>query len=178
NQINVEKNYLDDYIQKRSSKNEILQILNNFTPQNAINLRAKIIAPINKKVEAKEEIANLKDVLLFKKSNIENKIFSTVLNGFCSSVDVVCSFEELKEYLQNSAYRLVLLDYKIPNFESNLIYSWINSSRQKYKIDTKTIIFIDPNVEIDESLDDKFDEILTSLINKTQLEARIKPYIK
>ncbi len=70
------------------------------------------------------------------------------------------------------------MDYKIPNFESNLIYSWINSSRQKYKIDTKTIIFIDPNVEIDESLDDKFDEILTSLINKTQLEARIKPYIK
>ncbi|OCR87348.1 hypothetical protein CFT13S00388_04935 [Campylobacter fetus subsp. testudinum] len=178
NQINIEKNYLDDYIQKHTSKNEILRILNHFTPQNSVNLQAKIIAPINKKVEAKEDIANLKDVLLFKKSNIENKIFSTVLNGFCSSVDVVCSFEELKEYLQNSAYRVVLLDYKIPNFESNLIYSWVNSSRQKYKIDTKTIIFIDPNAEIDESLDDKFDEILTSLINKTQLEARIKPYIK
>ncbi|WP_162165316.1 ATP-binding protein [Campylobacter fetus] len=178
NQINIEKNYLDDYIQKHTSKNEILRILNHFTPQNSVNLQAKIIAPINKKVEAKEDIANLKDVLLFKKSNIENKIFSTVLNGFCSSIDVVCSFEELKEYLQNSAYRVVLLDYKIPNFESNLIYSWVNSSRQKYKIDTKTIIFIDPNAEIDESLDDKFDEILTSLINKTQLEARIKPYIK
>ncbi|AII15127.1 NIT sensor-containing two component system histidine kinase/response regulator fusion protein [Campylobacter iguaniorum] len=170
----------DAHITKPINKDNVLMALDKFL-SNKIIPHKQLQSKSNAKTKADGETYNnhnMRDALLFKKSTIENKIFSSVLKGFCQSVDVVSSFDDFKTKLEEYPYKLVFIDYKIPNFQSNIIANWIQTAKEAHNADIKSILFVDPAMEINENLDDKFDEILKSSISKTQLETMIKPYIK
>lgn len=180
NRTNLADDIFDAFLVKPTNKSDVINTLNNFIPDKMItNI---LVSPIQsyKKIPTNYNIEafNLRDVLLFKKSSIENKIFSSVISGFYQNIDVVNSFEEFKEKLEFSPYKLILIDHKIPNFNENEVYQMINQAKQKHHIDTITILFVDPNTTLKDDLRDKFDEIVKSNISKTQLETIINLYIK
>ncbi|MFW5625108.1 MAG: hypothetical protein ACOCMW_04890, partial [Campylobacter hyointestinalis] len=92
--------------------------------------------------------------------------------------DTVNSFEEFKERLEYSPYKIILIDYKIPNFNENEVYQMINRAKQKHHIGTITILFVDPNSTLKDDLRNKFDEIVKSNISKTQLETIVNLCIR
>lgn len=172
------KHGFDGHIIKPVSRDDLMRILKIFIHNKIISNyeEIKTIRTISNKYST--NLTNTKDVLLLKKSLIENKIFSTALKGFCQSVDTVCSFDELKQHLIMNPYKLVLIDYNIPNFQSSFVLKCILKAKQDFKVDTKIVLFIDPHCDTIESLDDKFNEVLKTNISKTQLEVILKPYIR
>ena len=119
-----------------------------------------------------------KDILVFKKSPIETKIFSSVLKQFSNSVESADSISEFKEKLENDFYRVVLLDYEISGFNAEELASVIESSGQKHKLGhTNSILFAAPSKNIPEEEQALFDKTAKNLINKIELEALIKNYL-
>lgn len=180
NRTNLADDIFDAFLAKPINKSDIIKTLNNFIPDKTItHILVSPIKPYKKiRTNYNMEVFNLRDVLLFKKSSIENKIFSSAISGFCQNIDTVNSFEEFKERLEYSPYKIILIDYKIPNFNENEVYQMINRAKQKHHIGTITILFVDPNSTLKDDLRNKFDEIVKSNISKTQLETIVNLCIR
>lgn len=173
---------LDEYITKPVDKTLLLKALQQF-----IKVEKTIqVKPLEEKIDKPEaevpkpkQALILKDVLLFKKSNIENRIFSSVLKQFCNEVDIATSLEEFKQYLDRNCYKVALVDYEIPSFSANEVSRWLYDSAQKHGVSKiNSIVFTDPSKPPKENLKPLFGEIVKNLISKIELEALIRPYLR
>lgn len=172
---------LDEYITKPVDKNLLLKALRQFIKVDK-SIKVKPLEEIAKQepelVKPKQDLI-LKDVLLFKKSNIENRIFSSVLKQFCNEVDIVASLEEFKKHLDRNYYKVVLVDYEIPSFSANEVSRWLYDSAQRHGVNKiNSILFTDPSKPPKENLRPLFGEIVKNLISKIELEALIRPYLR
>lgn len=178
---NFMANGLDDYVAKPIKKELILEMLNKYIPHkrsvNKPQSQVAVTQSVQQQPVPSQNLSSYKDVLLYKKSMIENKIFSGVLGQFCDQIDIANDFSELKNKIENQAYKIIIVDYKIPNFNADEVSKWIKDAKKRVPA-TKSIIFIDPNEDTTDKLDDKFDVILKSGITRSQLELMIKPYIQ
>lgn len=151
----------------------------NFMPdtinQNEIT-NEKIAEIINKyKLQDKKDI---KDILLFKSSKVLNNIFSRALSGFAtlSSVD---NMQQLREELNNEAYRLVLVDDNIEEFDEEQLFKIISLAKIKHKTDIQIGLFKNTNRTYTNNIAYKFDLIINSLSqDKTRLENIIKQHLR
>ena len=68
-----------------------------------------------KKEEVKTENLNLtkKDILICRKSHLENKIFDTILKRFAKDIDKTNNVDEIVNLLSANSYKLVMLDSKL-----------------------------------------------------------------
>ena len=137
---------------------------------------------VDEKVQ--EELASVaeakpkKDILVFKKSPIETKIFSSVLKQFSNSVDTCKSLDEFKDKLSNDFFKVIICDYEIPNVSAEELKSIVKEAETAYNDGSmKTILFVDPSKEIDTNVSALFDKVAKNLINKTELELLIKEFI-
>ena len=110
-----------------------------------------------------------RDILIYKKSPIENKIFSSVLAKFSTSIDSVNSLEELKSNLEKYNYSVILFDKETSSTSSNDVSKLVGK--------TPTIMFVDPANNIDEKDIELFKQVLPNAVNKNQLEELIQPFI-
>lgn len=120
-----------------------------------------------------------KDILVFKKSSIETKIFSNVLSQFIDTVDECDSLPTLEIKLKESHYSIILFDYEIENINLNELSKWIKKSESYHgqgKI--KSIMFADSSQKISQAQANLFDKVIQTLINRTELERIIQEYIK
>ncbi|NLK66322.1 MAG: response regulator [Campylobacteraceae bacterium] len=135
------------------------------------------VATEQNKPTAKEEIQkpvmNSKDILVCRKNNLENKIFTSILQQFATSIDSSSNINEIATLLKTTSYKVVLLDSKIENFDSDLISNTVS----KFSPETKTILFVDAKDLNLSELKSSFTEVLDSKISKSQLESLIKNYI-
>lgn len=151
----------------------------NFMPdtikQNEIT-NEKIAEIINKyKLQSRKDI---KDILLFKSSKVLNNIFSRALSGFAtlSSVD---NMQQLREELNNEAYRLVLVDDNIEEFDEEQLFKIISLAKIKHKTDIQIGLFKNTNRTYTNNVAYKFDLIINSLSqDKTRLENIIKQHLR
>ena len=128
-----------------------------------------------KKEEVKTENLNLtkKDILICRKSHLENKIFDTILKRFAKDIDKTNNVDEIVNLLSANSYKLVMLDSKLENFDAELLLDIID----QVSPDTKTVLFGNQNDNISENIKNRFAEITNSKVNKAELEKLTKKYI-
>jgi signal transduction histidine kinase/CheY-like chemotaxis protein len=110
-----------------------------------------------------------KDVLVYKKSPIETKIFSSVLAKLTGSIDSVNSVDELKAKLDENKYKVVLFDKEISSIEPNEMAELIK--------ETPAVMFVDPITKIEDEDRALFNSVLPNVINKKQLEELVQKFI-
>jgi len=110
-----------------------------------------------------------KDILVYKKSPIETKIFSSVLGRLTDSIDGVKSLEELKEKLNKNSYKVVLFDKELSSIKSVEMAELIK--------ETPAVMFVDPMAKIDDEDRKLFSSVIPNIINKKQLEELIQKFI-
>lgn len=120
---------------------------------------------------------NLRDILLFKRSIAANNIYASSLKTLCPKIDSVLDMDGLKKALAQNPYRLVLIDYDVPNFQTNVILEWLTMAKNLFKIDTKIGVFISSNMGVGADIEGKFDAIIESALNNQQLEQVIERMI-
>lgn len=160
-QINKTNLLFDYYLQKPLLKSQIIEILasiGNKDPLNALD--------------------GTRDILLFKKSKMENRIYHAVLSKVCHTIDTVDSFDELEEATQNRAYKLVLIDYAASFFDANRILNIIKNSSQLHNFESKVVLFIEPNSKIPTQIQAQFTQLISTNISKSSLENQIKELIQ
>ncbi|CZE47952.1 response regulator [Campylobacter geochelonis] len=132
-------------------------------------------APAVEKTAEKQDI-NLekRDVLVCKKSRLENKIFNSILKQQIDKIDTAESMDELLDLLNKNSYKLVLVDYKVPNFSPSALNDTLNEQNSS---STSTILFANLDKDDVGSLERQFTEVASSSINKSTLENLVKKYI-
>ena len=112
-----------------------------------------------------------KDILVFKKSTIETKIFSSILSKLCNSIDSVNSVDSLRAKLKENSYSLILFDKEISSTSPSEIAKIIGEA--------PAVMFVDPIDNIQEEDRALFKNILSNVISKNQLQELVqKIYIK
>jgi signal transduction histidine kinase/CheY-like chemotaxis protein len=155
-------------------KTESLQIEE--TQQDTEEILVEQNNEINKSQDI-EEIQNelsqielpVKDVIVYKKSPIETKIFRSVLAKLNFSVDSVNTIEDLKSKINEASYKVILFDKEITGVEPGEIKGVVG--------ETPMVMFIDPSSEIDEEDKTRFEYVLSNAISKKQLEELIQKFI-
>ena len=128
-----------------------------------------------KKEEVKTENLNLtkKDILICRKSHLENKIFDTILKRFANEIDKTNNIDEIVNLLSANSYKLVMLDSKLENFDAELLLDIIDQVSPS----TKVVLFSNQNDNVSENIKNRFAEITNSKVNKAELEELTKKYI-
>lgn len=128
-----------------------------------------------KKEEVKTENLNLtkKDILICRKSHLENKIFDTILKRFANEIDKTNNIDEIVNLLSANSYKLVMLDSKLENFDAELLLDIIDQVSPS----TKVVLFSNQNDNVSENIKNRFAEITDSKVNKAELEELTKKYI-
>ncbi len=181
------KEGLDEYITKPIKKDSILNVLNMFIPNKIANNEDKELDEIeiqkvndtekNSKEERNIEIEK-KNILIFKKSPIETKIFSSIISKMYDDVNVAKSIEEFKEKIENNFYRLIIFDKEIARLNMEEITRFIKSCNKKQNAGkTKIILFFDSSSAVSQTEKQLFDTIISNSINKNDLDAIIKENI-
>lgn len=195
---------LDEYVTKPIKKESILNVLNMFlqhkiegATQNNQEPQAKPAQPEVKqevkpeiKVEPKvtQEVQKpqpsikkveapqlpQEDILLVKKSQIENKIFFSVLKKVSEKIKIANSFDSLENILKQYSFKVVLIDYELQGFDIIKLATII----QKSGSSTATVLFKDELTSTSPEEESLFNEVVPNLINKTKLEELVKKYIR
>ncbi len=190
---------LDEYITKPVKKDSILNILNKF-------LQDKIIEDIDTDSEVQPSVKentmdsglietqlpqeqevvpqviqkNIphKDILVYKKSIIETKIFHSVLEQFNSSIDTSNSMSDFKNKLESTHYSLIIFDYEIPHIDINEVSRLIKDSEAKHENGhISTVMFADSTQIISVKEKSLFSKVVQKLINRTELDILVKEYL-
>lgn len=127
---------------------------------------------------ANKQKSEHKDILVFKKSAIETKIFSTVIRQFNNLVDTCDNVNELEQKLLDYHYSLIMFDYEIDDLDLEALHNMILSSQDKHQQGKiNSVMFADSSETISQENSAKFSQIIQSLINRNDLEKLVKQYI-
>lgn len=118
-----------------------------------------------------------KDILIFKKSPIETKIFASILGKITTSIQTAKNAAEFEETLTSQCYKIVIFDKEISEISPQEITDLVERHARTNSCETSTIMFHDASTSIDEEEYTLLNEILPNAINKTRLEELIKKYI-
>lgn len=178
----------DGYCPKPIKKDEMAHILNDFLHTKrvgGVEERKIITKKVVKKVQKQalviekpvyvEETKNLteetklneRDILICKKNNTENRVYSMVLANIAKSNDIANSFDEAINLIQNYHYKVVIID--------DLAQGYDISKFLMLDKNFKAVLFTD---EYDESLEMCFDKIHPNSISKADLILMIKNLLK
>jgi len=122
---------------------------------------------------SQEDTKPSRDILIYKKSPIETKIFSSVLSQASQSIDSINSLEDLSQKLEENSYKVILFDKEIPHISLQEISEQIKQSNS----DTSSIMFVDPLAQITQDDKKLFTNVISNIINKQQLEQLIQKFI-
>lgn len=160
-QINKTNLLFDYYLQKPLLKSQIIEILSSIGNKDPLNA-----------------LDDTRDILLFKKSKMENRIYQAVLSKVCHSIDTTDSFEEFEEIMQNRAYRLILIDYSNASFDAQKILNIVQNSYELHNFKSKVVLFVEPNIKIPTHIKAQFALMINTNISKSDLENQIKELLQ
>lgn len=179
----------DGYCPKPIKKDEIAHILNDFLYSKRVGgeVQTKVVTKrVVKKVlksapaeveqkpaydedlnENQASLSKQRDILICKKNNTENRVYSMVLANIAKSNDIANDFDEAMKFMKNYHYKVVIIDDLTPNYD---ISKFLEIDK-----DFKAILFTD---EYDESLEMCFDKIHKNSINKADLILMVKSLLE
>lgn len=201
------KEGLDEYITKPIKKDSIISILNIFmqdkidfseedqdliveekTPSAPLKVEPNIVQEIIQPQEfiqeeitpiaTEESVLEICDILVFKKSPIETKIFTSVLSKMSQTVESASSYEQFKEKIIEKHYKLILFDKETLMQGTEYFSNWVKDIEMQQKLGTiNTIMFT--SADDDKGLDATlaFSIILPNQISKKDLELLLNKFI-
>lgn len=117
------------------------------------------------------------DILVFKKSPIETKIFTSVLAKISPTAESAVSYDDFKHKIENKHYKVILFDKEILKETFDNFAQWIEVCAKKQNLGPiHTIMFKDPNDNAEQE-QAPFDAVLPNQISKKDLEQLIVQYI-
>ena len=133
NTSNIDENstkvHFDATIKTPINSDDLIQLFKNFLPHSD-NLIANEIL-LNKS----------ENIILFKKTPMENKIFSSALGEFYNELETANSFDELLIKIKTKTYGIVLVDENTKDFDYKELIKIVSETRQSKMINTKLLIF-------------------------------------
>jgi putative lipoprotein len=161
NTSNIDENstkvHFDATIKTPINSDDLIQLFKNFLPHSD-NLIANEIL-LNKS----------ENIILFKKTPMENKIFSSALGEFYNTLETANSFDELLIKIKTKTYGIVLVDENTKDFNYKELIKIVSETRQSKMINTKLLIF-----GTKERVDLPFVKMLAENISKAELAATVR----
>ncbi len=157
---------MDEYITKPVKEDSLITMLKKFS----ITLNQKEL--ISNKENKKENLEQ-KQLLLYKKSEVETKIFQKVLSQYYSKIDTVNSSKEFYTNLERFNYQAILLDKEI----SDLDFESLNNIKKEAP-NTSLILFRNFETIISNKLRTIFDETIINSSDVAYLKTILKSYVK
>ena len=154
------KEYFNAYIKTPINSDELAQIFRKFLPNFGE-------IAIDESYLAKSE-----NIILFKKSPMENKIFSSALGEFYNTLETTNSFDELLTKIKTKTYGIVLIDENVKDFNYEELTRVVDKIRQSQKVDTRVLIF-----GAQERSEFSFVKVLAKNITKAELSATVREQI-
>ena len=165
---------LDDYIAKPAKQADILSILEKYD----ITLGSKIpnlkeepsLKPVTSDplVDSRES----KNILIYKKSKVETKIFEKVLSKDYDDIDTIDNTEEFYGKLRDNIYRVIMVDKEIPGLDLRVLLDSVEN-----RDSTALLLFRSFDSIIDDQTRREFDEVLINSADQTYLKLILDNYI-
>jgi len=114
------------------------------------------------------------DILLAKKSPIESKLFSMLLDELQFNYKTSNSFDTLINDIKAHAPRMVLVDKEMSGIDYAYLRQTVNALAGK----TAIVMMVDPTARENEEHNDIADEIINNLVNKDLLRLIVEKYTK
>ena len=124
---------------------------------------------------AKETLTNLeqKDILIYKKSEVETKIFEKVLSSIYKDIDIAKNTDEFLELIENNNYKAILLDKELQKLDIEKL----TELKKRYR-NSAFILFRNFETKISNRLRAIFDETIINSADKGYLKTVLDNYIK
>ncbi len=169
---------LDDYIAKPAKQKDIQSILEKYdiTLDNqhltAIETPLEESAPLVAKKDPLKLSQEMKNILVYKKSKVETKIFEKVLSKDYDDIETVNDVESFYEKLRDNVYRVVMVDKEIEGLDLRVMLDSIEN-REKSAL----LLFRSFDSIIDDQTRREFDEVLINSADQTYLKLILDNYI-
>jgi signal transduction histidine kinase/CheY-like chemotaxis protein len=167
---------LDDYIAKPAKQSEIQRILEKYDiTLNTDNIKKETIATQEQRqtfdplAENQKEIQN---ILIFKKSKVETKIFEKVLSKDYDGIETVNDIESFFEKLRDNIYRVVMVDKEIAGLDLRVMLDSIEERER-----SALLLFRSFDSIIDDQTRREFDEVLINSADQTYLKLILDNYL-
>ena len=114
----------------------------------------------------------MKNILIFKKSKVEMKIFEKVLSKDYHDIETVDDVELFYDLLRHNNYRVIMVDKEIPGLDLRVMLECIEPR------DTSALLlFRSFDTIIDDQMRREFDEVLINSADQTYLKLILDNYL-
>jgi len=166
---------LDDYISKPAKQRDIQAILEKYDitlgADHVVASEEEVVtAPIVK--DPLVSTQEIKNILVYKKSKVETKIFEKVLSKDYTDIETVNDLESFYERLRENVYRVVMVDKEIEGLDLRVMLDSIEN-REKSAL----LLFRSFDSIIDDQTRREFDEVLINSADQTYLKLILDNYI-
>ncbi|RUM68582.1 MAG: hypothetical protein DSZ07_06540 [Sulfurovum sp.] len=141
---------MDEYISKPINLEKFISVLNIFFP------RSKKVKNLNNK-----------DILLYKRTSMEAKIISAILNKLDYSVDVAENIDELKKIIDVESYKCILLD----RTENESLHNDLTKKIKSKNI--PSLLFVDDKSSVIPSDKENYTFVSNSLANYLSIKEKV-----
>jgi signal transduction histidine kinase/CheY-like chemotaxis protein len=166
---------LDDYIAKPAKQKEIQAILEKYDISINDNHEDEIEEPTETSTVISDPLAmhkEMKNILIFKKSKVETKIFEKVLSKDYSDIETVNDVETFFEKLRENSYRVVMVDKEIVGLDLRVMLECIEDRDR-----SALLLFRSFDTIIDDQMRREFDEVLINSADQTYLKLILDNYL-
>ena len=175
---------MDEYTTKPLVRTELTSLLNHFLANKIVDVnelgtdekseqQAAGIAVEVKEPAAEKEVKQL-DILLAKKSPIETKLFSMLLDELKFNYQTSTSFNALLKDIKAKNPRMVLVDKEMADIDYSLLKETVDGLANK----TAIVMMVDPASRENTEHNEIADEIINNLVNKDLLRLIVEKYTK
>ncbi len=172
---------LDDYIAKPAKEKDIKAVLEKYDITLNISDAERAAAEEESEVEAvppaviSDPLAKqkeMKNILVYKKSKVETKIFEKVLSKDYDDIETVNDLETFFTKLRDNVYRVVMVDKEIEGLDLRVMLDNIEERDR-----TALLLFRSFDSIIDDQMRREFDEVLINSADQTYLKLILDNYL-
>ena len=186
----------DEYIPKPIKQSDIVTLLKTYT----IPLKEDEITPVSQKSDQtaqntqiqepvkpqpnltldlsnddediQQEQEDRRNVLIYKKSKVETKIFEKVLSQMYKKVDIANSTSDFLDSIVKHNYKIIMVDNEIPSLDFEVLFNRIEK-----RDETTVLLFRSFDSIVDDKTRGYFDDVLINSADKVYLKLILDNYL-
>jgi len=162
---------MDEYVTKPLTQDQLLKVLKKFGIVAQENSQEPAPKPTQTPLTTVHDLPR-KDILIFKKSQVETKIFQKVLAPLYKDVEIATNKDDFISKINTNSYSAILLDTELQDLTTEEI-SQIKEKTTK----TAFILFRNFETKIEHKQRAIFDEIVINSADKSYLQMILENYI-
>lgn len=171
-----DKNF-DDFVLKPIKTNALQRLLNRSIPKHKIiqdiALKQPMYADSNK-----SNVLIKKDILIVKKSVLENNLMKNKFKEFCNNIDIATNIDKFKKFIKENSYKILILDTNLPELNLKDISTLLLNSNENANINIKTVLITNNQNNIKEKYKNRFDKFIDENMEINQISIMLRNLIK